>query len=251
MGISKGERMGNESLNKAKKKADDEFYTRYEDVEKELRHYVSQFKDKTVYCNCDIPLESAFSLWFIKNFNAIGLKRLICTSYNPKLCLDLSEVADSISDRSTDGEVRDALSSQIRPLKEDGDFRSFESMQYLRQADIVVTNPPFSLFREVVQLITDFGKDFLLVGNLNAVTYKSIFPLIKDNKARLGYNFGHMVFRVPDTVKEIGSSAFRKCKSLKSLEIPEAIRKGKEDAMKKLITVSLDENESITHDLKD
>ncbi|WP_158588706.1 adenine-specific methyltransferase EcoRI family protein [Butyrivibrio sp. X503] len=214
---------GNAILNKAKSAKDnDEFYTTYETVENEVAHYVSEFKGKTVLCNCDDPFESSFSKYFIKNFNTLGLKGLICTSYCASRVLGtdsslvdmqgeplsndngyvlvLSKVSETITPTSTDKEVHEFLQSQksVRKLIGDGDFRSDECIEYLKLADIVVTNPPFSLFRELISLVTEYEKQFLVIGNQNAITYKEIFPLIQENKAWIGYQFGDMAFRVPD-----------------------------------------------------
>lgn len=214
---------GNSILNKAKSAKDnDEFYTTYETVESEVGHYVSEFKGKTVLCNCDDPFESSFSKYFIKNFNTLGLKGLICTSYCASRVLGtnsnlvdmqgeplsndngyvmvLSKVSKRINADSTDEEVHDFLLNQksVRKLVGDGDFRSDECVEYLKLADVVVTNPPFSLFRELIALVTEYEKQFLVIGNQNAITYKEIFPLIQENKAWIGYHFGDMAFRVPN-----------------------------------------------------
>lgn len=214
---------GNSILNKSKTTKDnDEFYTTYETVESEVSHYVNEFKGKTVLCNCDDPFESCFSKYYIKNFNALGLKGLICTSYcashvvgtNSSLVdvqgeplssdngyvMVLSKVSKNITATSTDEEVHEYLLSQkvVRKLVGDGDFRSDECVEYLKLADIVVTNPPFSLFRELISLVIEHEKKFLVIGNQNAITYKEIFPLIQKNKAWIGYQFGDMAFRVPE-----------------------------------------------------
>ncbi|XME01985.1 adenine-specific methyltransferase EcoRI family protein [Lachnospiraceae bacterium C1.1] len=213
---------GNSILNKAKSAKDnDEFYTTYETVEKEVSHYVKEFKGKTVLCNCDDPFESSFSKFFIKNFNYLGLKGLICTSYCASRVLGtnsnlvdmrgeplsndngyvmvLTKVSADINPNSSDEAVHDFLKSQnsVRKLVGDGDFRSDECVEYLKLSDIVVTNPPFSLFRELIALATEYEKQFLVIGNQNAITYKEIFPLIQENKAWIGYQFGDMSFRVP------------------------------------------------------
>lgn len=213
---------GNSILNKAKSAKDnDEFYTTYETIENEVAHYVAEFKGKTVLCNCDDPFESSFSKYFIKNFNKLGLKGLICTSYSASRVLGtdsnlvdmkgeplsndngyvmvLSKVSEEINPNSTDAEVHEFLQNQksVRKLVGDGDFRSDECVEYLKLADVVVTNPPFSLFRELISLVTEYEKQFLVIGNQNAITYKEIFPLIQENKAWIGYQFGDMAFRVP------------------------------------------------------
>lgn len=214
--------MGNKNTNLqvAKNTKDDEFFTTYETIEKELAHYKKHFVGKTVLCNCDDPFESNFCKYFLRNFNVLKLKRLICTSYcdskiaarqltlydsdnNPLspshgYVLDIKKFSN-IEDELTDEYVADFLlhTRNIRKLKGKGDFRSSECVDYLKTCDIVVTNPPFSLFKEMVSLILDNDKKFLIIGNQNALTYKEIFPLIQSNKAWTGYQFGEMKFRVP------------------------------------------------------
>lgn len=213
---------GNSILNKAKSAKDnDEFYTTYDTVAREMAHYVPQFKNKTVLCNCDDPFESSFSKYFIKNFNHLGLKGLICTSYYASrvigseselvdengdplsndngYVLSLTSVPKKITPDSTDEDVHSFLKRKkaVKKLKGNGDFRSKECIEYLDKSDIVVTNPPFSLFRELISLIVEHDKQFLVIGNQNALTYKEIFPLIQENKAWIGYQFGDMEFRVP------------------------------------------------------
>ena len=210
----------NTNLHKAKKENNDEFYTQLVDIENELRHYKNHFKDKVVYCNCDDPYESNFVKYFLLNFNYLGLKRLIATCYGGSKFQptknDLWFVEESINERKPykidisfmpedvytleDIEKRVLNRDNITLLDGDGDFRSTESINLLKECDIVVTNPPFSLFREYVnQLITN-NKKFLIIGNSNAITYKEIFPLIKDNKMWLGPSIssGDREFRVPD-----------------------------------------------------
>ena len=213
---------GNSILNRAKSaNNNDEFYTTYETIENEMSHYVNQFNGKVVLCNCDDPFESNFSKYYIKNFNQLGLRGLICTSHKSSKTLAtssyltdengdrlsnengyvlmLTSVTDSINTYSTDDEVQSFLIDKcaVRKLAGDGDFRSEECVEYLKMADIVVTNPPFSLFRDLISLITKYEKQFLVIGNQNAITYKEIFPLIQENKAWIGYQFGDMAFRVP------------------------------------------------------
>ena len=179
----------------AKRNKKDEFYTQLTDIEKELKHYKEQFKDKIVYCNCDDPEESEFWKFFELNFEEYGLKKLISTHYDaekPTYKLELQ------ADRDGDGKItsKDIVKT---PLKQNGDFRSEESIELLKEADIVVTNPPFSLFREYVAQLMKYKKKFLIIGNMNAVTYKEIFPLIKENKIWPGYSFNKtMEFRMPD-----------------------------------------------------
>ncbi len=184
----------NKNLHKAKNAKKDEFYTQLADIEKELRHYKEHFRGKTVLCNCDDPRISNFFKYFSLNFEALGLKRLITTCYknqNPDIFSQhQSEQAvwlEYLGDKN-DNRVPDPEEIGIRPLSGDGDFRSPEVVELLKQADIVVTNPPFSLFREYVAQLIEYNKKFLIIGNINAITYKEIFKLIKDNKLWLGYN---------------------------------------------------------------
>lgn len=205
--------MGNANLRKADKVKNDEFYTQYEDIQKELNHYEKHFKGKVVLCNCDDPFESNFAKFFLRNFNYLGLKRLICTSYSGSpfagtqltffdltgeetaqghgYVLDISSVPMKNNRGVSDEDIDKLLRSKkaVKELKGNGDFKSPECIKYLEQADIVVTNPPFSLFREYVATLMEHKKDFLIVGNQNAITYKEIFPFIKDNKMWLGNGF--------------------------------------------------------------
>lgn len=216
--------MGNKNTNlqSAKRAKDDEFYTTYETVEQEVLHYIGQFENKTVLCNCDDPFESNFCKFFLRNFNVLKLKRLICTSYySSKIIaaqldpdnnssssfhtkngyvLDVTELCNDIAGLSDEYISKFLLSHKgIKKLNGDGDFRSRECIEYLKAADIVVTNPPFSLFREIVLEILKYEKKFLIIGNQNALTYKEIFPLIQNNTVWTGYRFGEMKFRVPDS----------------------------------------------------
>lgn len=215
---------GNTSLQRANKEKNDEFYTLLSDVERELTHYEQQFKDKTILCNCDDPYESNFFKYFAMNFNYLGLKKLIATSYDSSPVvytqlsfigtdkefvnknrkaykIEISEVLDYNKDGAVDLlDVRHLLlngKNSLTVLKSNGDFRSDECVELLKQADIVVTNPPFSLFREYVAQLIEHDKKFLIIGNQNAITYKEIFPLLKDNKIWLGYNSGAHSFLVP------------------------------------------------------
>ena len=166
------------NLNKAKKAKNDEFYTLYSDVAKELAHYQQHFKGKIVYCNCDNPEWSAFWRYFHINFSAMGLKKLIATyKGTPTYKMEY-----------TGGNDIDVTVGLRTPLKGDGDFRSQECLDILKVADIVVTNPPFSLFREYVAQLMEYGKKFIIIGSKNAITYKDFFPLLKDNKVWIGYN---------------------------------------------------------------
>ena len=185
--------MANETLKSAKKNKNDEFYTQLSDIEKELAHYKQHFKGKTVLCNCDDPRVSNFFHYFAYNFEHLGLKRLITTCYKNQE-RDLFSQNDSESaiwleyfGDKNGNRIPDPEEIGIHNLKGDGDFRSKECIELLKQADIVVTNPPFSLFREYVAQLVEYDKKFLIIGNKNAVTYKEIFSLFKENKIRIGY----------------------------------------------------------------
>ena len=177
----------NSNLNRAKKAKNDEFYTMLSDIENELAHYREHFKDKVIYCNCDDPTQSNFVKYFQINFDTLGLKKLVATGYK-KNCRGVKLVYDS---NHKDAEVEE--------LEGDGDFRSQECVKLLDEADIVVTNPMFSLFREYVAQLVKYDKKFLIIRNMNAITYKEIFPLIKANRLWLGYGFkgGNSYFRIP------------------------------------------------------
>lgn len=224
---------GNSILNKARYSSDntDEWYTPLEIIEEELSNYSKQFEGKVVLCNCDDPFESNFSYYFLRNFNKLKLKKLICTSYAKSKINILKEKkkftatfkddnGESLS--TTNGyslivtempgdegkEVDDKTISEtlkksgnIHRLIGDGDFRSDECIQYLKECDICCTNPPFSLFTSLFSLLVKYNKHYLLIGNQNAITYKEIFPYIKANKAWVGYRFGDMAFRVPNDSK--------------------------------------------------
>lgn len=206
--------MANKNLNAAKTAKKDEFYTLLADIERELQHYWQHFRGKVVLCNCDDPYESNFFKYFALRFNQLGLKKLICTCYNGspiqgnELCIDFGDFEGEprkiaykveiteVKDLNGDGAV--ALSDVRYLLQNDrnvlstlktGDFRDNECIDLLKQADIVVTNPPFSLFREYVAQLVEYDKKFLIVGHQNAIKYKEIFPLIKDNEIWLGYGF--------------------------------------------------------------
>lgn len=195
----------NKNLNAAKASKKDEFYTQLADIEKEVKHYKPHFKGKTVLCNCDDPRESNFFHYFSYNFEQLGLKKLIATCYknqNADLFTEnKSETAvylEYYGDK--DGNrVPDPEEIGINPLKGDGDFRSKECIKLLQQADIVVTNPPFSLFREYVAQLIEYEKQFLIIGHQNAIIYKEVFKFIKDNKLWLGVdNYGTKWFGVKD-----------------------------------------------------
>ncbi|MDR0467523.1 MAG: adenine-specific methyltransferase EcoRI family protein [Campylobacteraceae bacterium] len=224
----------NKDLHKAKDAKKDEFYTQLSDIERELRSYKGHFKNKVVYCNCDDPYESNFFKYFALNFNLLGLKKLIATCYigspiaNTLLSLfddeseenkttrvphkiEITEIPNINNDGAVDlTDVELLLGSNknyLTRLKGDGDFRSRECIELLKQSDIVVTNPPFSLFREYVEQLVKYEKEFLIIGNINAITYKEIFKLIKENKAWLGINMGRGIsgFIVPDKYKLYGT----------------------------------------------
>lgn len=189
----------NNNLHNAKATKNDEFYTRLEDIENELKYYKEHFKGKVVYCNCDGFLKkerSNFFLYFSLNYEFLGLKGLICTKYNPNGRGVKYEYYGDLNGNNYPDE-EEILTSE---LEGDGDFRSDECVEILKKCDIVCTNPPFSLFRQYVAQLFEYEKDFLIIGNVNAITYKEVFPLIKDNKMWLGvssFNKG-MYFGVPD-----------------------------------------------------
>ena len=220
---------GNKALGEAKRQKKDEFYTQLSDINAELRHYTQHFADKVVFCNCDDPYESNFFKYFAANFNALKLKRLIATCYAGSPVagrqLDLFEdepmtpegkkriphkiVINEVTDVNGDGridlgDVEWLIKNDknvLTRLEGDGDFRSAECVELLKESDIVVTNPPFSLFREYVAQLVQYGKKFLIIGNLNAMHYKEIFPLLKQNAMWLGASIhsGDRKFNVPDS----------------------------------------------------
>ena len=209
--------MANNNLNAAKAAKKDEFYTQLEDINNELRHYREQFRGKTVLCNCDDPRVSNFFTYFAYNFEFLGLKRLITTCYKNQ---DADLFSQHHSEKAVyliyDGDkngnnIPDPEEIGIHPLKGDGDFRSHECIELLKQADIVVTNPPFSLFREYVAQLMEYQKEFIIIGSLNAIHYKEIFPLIKQNRMWLGYGFakGNAFFKIPaESKREYASGVF-------------------------------------------
>lgn len=192
--------MTNASLHRAKRVKNDEFYTRLTDIEKELQHYKDFFRGKVVYCNCDDARVSNFFKYFSINFEILGLKKLITTGYKA----DGNGVMLEYNGYSNRNRKVDDNEIVVTELKGDGDFRSEECVELLKQADVVVTNPPFSLFREYVAQLVEYGKQFLIIGNMNAITYKEIFPLIKDNKIWLGVNGVNKdwYFHITDEFKE-------------------------------------------------
>ena len=218
---------GNKGLSKAARNKKDEFYTDLTDIEKEMRYHRKHFKGKTVLCNCDDPFESNFFKYFVLNFNRLGLKKLIATCYatSPVAHQQISlfdiiggseenkdkpykAVVTKVYDATGDGgidmlDVKELFLSgenELTELEGDGDFRSDECIELLKESDIVVTNPPFSLFREYVAQLFEYEKEFLIIGNVNAITYKEFFPYIKDNKVWMGASIhsGDRKFFVPD-----------------------------------------------------
>ena len=188
----------NSNLHGAKKAKNDEFYTQLTDIENELRHYKSHFNGKVVLCNCNDALHSNFAKYFSLNFEVLGLKKLICTAY--KVDGEHGKVCVYEGDKNGN-RVPDLDEWDCRLLEGDGGFASEECIEFLKEADIVVTNPPFSLFREYVALLMEYGKKFLIIGNMNAITYKEIFPYIKDNELWLGVSrngCGQMYFHIDD-----------------------------------------------------
>lgn len=216
---------GNKSLRDASKAKQDEFYTQLADIEFELKHYKDHFKNKVIFCNCDDPYESNFFKYFAMNFNQLGLKKLIATCYDGSPIaytqfsllgenktipnknrhpykIEITAVDDYNGDGAVDlADVRYLLKNKnntLTLLKGNGDFRSDECVELLKQADIVVTNPPFSLFREYVAQLIEYEKKFIVIGNQNACTYKDIFKLISSNQVWLGCHCGDMAFTVPN-----------------------------------------------------
>ena len=216
--------MANKNLNAAKAAKKDEFYTEMTDIERELQHYWPHFRGKVVFCNCDDPYESYFFKYFALHFNHLGLKKLICTCYNGspvqgnELVIDFGDFSDEprkvafkvviteVKDLNGDGavdlsDVRYLLQNDknVISILKTGDFRDPECIELLKEADIVVTNPPFSLFREYIAQLMEYGKKFLIIGSLNAIHYKEIFPWIKEGRIWLGYGFnaGNAFFRIP------------------------------------------------------
>ena len=214
----------NKNLAAAKKEKNDEFYTQLADIENELRHYKEHFRDKTVFCNCDDPYESNFVKYFAMNFNALGLKKLIATCYatspimNTQFTLfgeeekipdekttkkpyviEITEVKDENGDGAIDLTDFKLLLKKNKPrlLNGDGDFRSDECIEFLKEADIVVTNPSFSLFREYISMLLEYQKKFLIIGNKNAVEYSEVFTPVKFNKLWMGYS-SPSVFETPN-----------------------------------------------------
>ena len=212
----------NNSLTKAKSAKNDEFYTTYDAIQIELNHYEDKFENKVVFCNCDDPFESNFTKFFLRNFNYLKLKRLICISYSGSMItgtqlslldnynepvestrgyiLDVRHVPMQNGHGVSDEDITRMLRQKgiVKRLSGNGDFRSKESIKYLKIADVVVTNPPFSKFREFIEQLVHYKKHFLILGNINMITYKQVFPLFKENKVWLGVSHGGMSFKVPD-----------------------------------------------------
>lgn len=233
--------MANKNLNAAKEAKKDEFYTQLTDIENELKHYRQHFRGKVILCNCDDPYESNFFKYFANNFNAFGLKKLIATCYNgspitgqelPLFAIDeegnekkvaykveITEVTDVNGDGRIDlADVRYLLQNDknvLSTLRENGDFRSRECIELLKEADIVVTNPPFSLFREYVAQLMKYEKKFLILGRMSALHYSEIFPFIKNNKIWLGFGFNlSMVYKTPYENTNEANQKFVKAKGL-------------------------------------
>jgi len=199
--------MANKQLSQAKKGKKDEFYTQRADIEAELKHYRGHFAGKTVLCNCDDPRMSHFFYYFVLHFHHLGLKKLITTCYKNQ---DPNSCSENISKQAVylvyEGEdigspPNPNIAGLVHPMQGDGDFRSPECIKFLEEADIIVTNPPFSLFREYVAQLIEYGKKFIIIGNVNAVTYKEIFPLIQTNQIWLGPSIhsGDREFEVPSS----------------------------------------------------
>lgn len=235
----------NKLLHNAKKSKSDEFYTQYSDIQKEVEAYIEYnpkvFRNKVVYCNCDDPFESNFFRYFVLNFKRIGLKQLITTSYKPSPVANTQLqlfgndktlkkakgrpkitankfIINEVGDIDGDGEfslkdvalqLKKNKHNEWTPLEGEGDFRSEESISLLKESDIIITNPPFSLFREYIKQLVDYKKKFLIIANINAITYKEVFPLIKENKIWLGTGMGRWIsgFIVPESYELYGTEA--------------------------------------------
>ena len=235
----------NTLLHQAKRSKSDEFYTQFIDIQKEVEAYLEydqhMFKGKVVYCNCDDPFESNFFRYFVLNFNRLGLKQLITTSYKPSPMANTQLelfgdnktlkskvgrpkvtankfIINAVGDIDGNGEfnlkdvalqLKNNKNNEWAPLEGEGDFRSDESIELLKQADIIITNPPFSLFKEFFKQLIDYDKKFLIIANINAITYKEVFPLIQENKVWLGTGMGRWIsgFIVPETYDLYGTEA--------------------------------------------
>lgn len=235
----------NKLLHKAKKRKSDEFYTQYIDIQKEIEAYLEYnpdvFRTRVVYCNCDDPFESNFFRYFVLNFKRIGLKQLITTSYKPSPVANTQLelfgtnktltkakghskitankfIINEVGDIDGDGEfslkdvalqLKENKHNEWAPLEGNGDFHLEESVSLLKKADIVITNPPFSLFRDYIKQLVDYDKKFLIIASINAITYKEVFPLIKENKMWLGTGMGRWIsgFIVPESYELYGTEA--------------------------------------------
>lgn len=191
----------NKNLHSAKKEKNDEFYTLYEDIEKEVEEYKDQLKDKIIFCNCDDPESSNFWKYLSNNFTYYGLKKLISSHYDPNGNSYKLEISRDINN---DGNV-DKLDTQKTTFKGNGDFRSDECIEILKECDIVITNPPFSLFREYIAQLMEYDKKFLIIGNYNAITYKEVFRYIKDNKLWLGNSFVKNFIKPNGEIQKFGN----------------------------------------------
>ena len=185
----------NENLHKAKEKKNDEFYTQLTDIEKELKHYKKHFENKVIFCNCDDPEWSNFWKYFSLNFDHLKLKKLIATHFEEK---KQSYKFEMYRDEA-------GVHTEIKTLEQNGDFRSPECIELLKEADIVITNPPFSLFREYIAQLMEYNKSFVIIGNKNAITYKEFFPLLKENKVWIGFNNVHEFLQPDGTVRKFGN----------------------------------------------
>ncbi len=219
-----------DAFNKGRVTQDDEYYTRYEDIQNELNNYRNEFEGKTVFCNCDDPYESNFCKFFLKNFIYLKLKKLICTSYGGSPVIGkqmriLDDAGEPIIPENgyvieitsmpmkngrgvTDDDITDLLHSEkrgVRKLKHNGDFRSDECIKYLKEADIICTNPPFSLFRDYLAMLVSYKKDFLIIGRETSVSYKEVFPLFKNNIVWYGYTHAKIFDRPDGTTKSFGN----------------------------------------------
>ena len=193
--------MKNNNLHEAKRAKNDEFYTQLPDIEREMKYYRPHFAGKTILCNCNDALHTGFATHFSLAFEVYGLKELICTSFNP----DGHGMVYRYHGDTNENGVPDIEEWEQTPMEGNGGFNTPEGIALIQEADIIVTNPPFSLFREFIALLMEYDKKFLIIGNMNAVTYKEVFPLIKDNKLWLGVTrdgCGSMWFYIPDDSEE-------------------------------------------------
>ncbi len=225
----------NQILQKAKKSKSDEFYTQLCDIERELQHYKKHFMDKIVYCNCDDPRTSNFFRYFVDNFEDLGLKKVIASCYRENECdLFACEKFEPGCYYEYEGGDLSYDNIEVKTFRGDGDFRKSESIELLKQSDIVVTNPPFSLFREFVAQLIKYNKQFLIIGNVNAITYKDIFELIQNNEAWLGVNLGrgisgfivpkdYLLYGTETSIDSYGNRiiATNNCLWLTNLELPQ------------------------------